>query len=130
MIFVQFTISSTVLCLCIYQMLTTNLLSVEFAYSSSYLGSMLIQIYLYCWFGNEVTLKVDYLNILKPFKTLSFSGIFNLLKAILANLLFNQLLKYIEYWNRKRRLRNGLADASSWFNEDSFDNYYTICEAN
>ncbi|XP_018055760.1 PREDICTED: odorant receptor Or1-like [Atta colombica] len=69
MIFVQFTISSTVLCLCIYQMLTTNLLSVEFAYSSSYLGSMLIQIYLYCWFGNEVTLKVDYLNILKPFKT-------------------------------------------------------------
>ncbi|KAG5323693.1 OR94B protein, partial [Pseudoatta argentina] len=57
MIFVQFTISSTVLCLCIYQMLTTNLLSVEFAYSSSYLGSMLIQIYLYCWFGNEVTLK-------------------------------------------------------------------------
>ncbi|XP_018351974.1 PREDICTED: odorant receptor Or1-like [Trachymyrmex septentrionalis] len=69
MIFVQFTISSIVLCLCIYQMLTTNLLSVEFAYSSSYLGSMLIQIYLYCWFGNEVTLKVDYLNILKPFKT-------------------------------------------------------------
>ncbi|KYN16654.1 Putative odorant receptor 94b [Trachymyrmex cornetzi] len=57
MIFVQFTISSTVLCLCIYQMLTTNLLSVEFAYSSSYLCSMLIQIYLYCWFGNEVTLK-------------------------------------------------------------------------
>ncbi|XP_024867834.1 putative odorant receptor 71a [Temnothorax curvispinosus] len=57
MIFVQFTISSTVLCLSIYKMLTKNLLSLEFAWSSSYLGCMLMQIYLYCWFGNEVTLK-------------------------------------------------------------------------
>ncbi|XP_012060575.1 PREDICTED: odorant receptor Or2-like [Atta cephalotes] len=57
MISVQFTISSTVLCLSIYKMLTKNLLSLEFAWSSSYLGCMLMQIYLYCWFGNEVTLK-------------------------------------------------------------------------
>ncbi|KYQ48595.1 Putative odorant receptor 92a [Trachymyrmex zeteki] len=57
MIFIQFTISSTVLCLSIYKMLTKNLLSLEFAWSSSYLGCMLMQIYLYCWFGNEVTLK-------------------------------------------------------------------------
>ncbi|XP_028050636.1 odorant receptor 67a [Monomorium pharaonis] len=57
MIFVQFTVSSTVLCLSIYKMLTKNLLSLEFAWSSSYLGCMLMQIYLYCWFGNEVTLK-------------------------------------------------------------------------
>ncbi|XP_071572507.1 uncharacterized protein [Temnothorax nylanderi] len=34
MIFVQFTISSTVLCLSIYKMLTKNLLSLEFAWSS------------------------------------------------------------------------------------------------
>ncbi|XP_011695163.1 PREDICTED: odorant receptor Or1-like [Wasmannia auropunctata] len=57
MIFVQFTVSSTVLCLSIYKMLTKNLLSLEFAWSFSYLGCMLMQIYLYCWFGNEVTLK-------------------------------------------------------------------------
>ncbi|XP_012059783.1 PREDICTED: uncharacterized protein LOC105622991 [Atta cephalotes] len=59
MIFVQFSISSTVLCLSIYKMLTKNLLSLDFAYNLSYLGCMLMQIYLYCWFGNEVTLKIN-----------------------------------------------------------------------
>lgn len=62
MIFIQFTVSSTVLCLSIYKMSTKSLLSFEFAWSLSYLGCMLMQIYLYCWFGNEVTLKVN-LNI-------------------------------------------------------------------
>ncbi|XP_014483286.1 PREDICTED: odorant receptor 94a-like [Dinoponera quadriceps] len=57
MIFVQFTVSSTVLCLSIYKMSTKSLLSFEFVWSLSYLGCMLMQIYLYCWFGNEVTLK-------------------------------------------------------------------------
>ncbi|XP_025262357.1 putative odorant receptor 71a [Camponotus floridanus] len=57
MILVQFSISSTVLCLSIYKMSTKSLLSLEFAWSLSYLGCMLTQIYLYCWFGNEVTLK-------------------------------------------------------------------------
>ncbi|XP_011695162.1 PREDICTED: odorant receptor 4-like [Wasmannia auropunctata] len=57
MIFVQFTTSSTVLCLSMYKMLMKNLLSLEFAWSFSYFGCMLMQIYLYCWFGNEVTLK-------------------------------------------------------------------------
>ncbi|XP_011883219.1 PREDICTED: putative odorant receptor 92a [Vollenhovia emeryi] len=57
MIFLQFTVSSTVLCLSIYKMLTKDLMSIDFAWSSTYLGCMLMQIYLYCWFGNEVTLK-------------------------------------------------------------------------
>ncbi|XP_070161895.1 odorant receptor 67a-like [Polyergus mexicanus] len=57
MILVQFSISSTVLCLSIYKMSTKSLLSFEFAWSLTYLGSMLMQIYLYCWFSNEVTLK-------------------------------------------------------------------------
>ncbi|XP_072746701.1 putative odorant receptor 92a [Anoplolepis gracilipes] len=57
MILVQFSISSTVLCLSIYKMSKKSLLSFEFAWSLSYLGCMLMQIYLYCWFGNEVTLK-------------------------------------------------------------------------
>ncbi|KAF3054259.1 Odorant receptor 047 [Nylanderia fulva] len=57
MILLQFSISSTVLCLSIYKMSKKSLLSFEFAWSLSYLGCMLMQIYLYCWFGNEVTLK-------------------------------------------------------------------------
>ncbi|XP_020279052.1 odorant receptor Or2-like [Pseudomyrmex gracilis] len=57
MIFLQFTISSTVLSLSIYKMSTKSILSFDFAWSLSYLGCMLTQLYLYCWFGNEVTLK-------------------------------------------------------------------------
>ncbi|XP_011330821.1 odorant receptor Or1-like isoform X2 [Ooceraea biroi] len=60
MILLQFTISSTVLCLSVYEMSKKNLLSFEFAWSSLYLGCMLMQIFLYCWFGNEVTLKVGH----------------------------------------------------------------------
>ncbi|EFN88818.1 Odorant receptor Or1 [Harpegnathos saltator] len=63
MIFVQFVVSSMVLCLSIYKMSTKNLLSFEFVWSLSYLGCMLMQIYLYCWFGNEVTLKVGHFKI-------------------------------------------------------------------
>ncbi|KAL6258340.1 hypothetical protein P5V15_010425 [Pogonomyrmex californicus] len=57
MIFMQFTVSSIVLCLTIYKMLMKNLLSAEFVWISTYLGCMLGQIFLYCWFSNEVTLK-------------------------------------------------------------------------
>ncbi|KAL0119581.1 hypothetical protein PUN28_007789 [Cardiocondyla obscurior] len=57
MICLQFTVSSIVLCLSIYKMLAKSLLSMEFAWCLSYLGSMLMQIFLYCWYGNEVTLK-------------------------------------------------------------------------
>ncbi|CAL7950594.1 unnamed protein product [Xylocopa violacea] len=58
-IFLQFSISSTVLCLSILKMSTENPLSVNFLWSGFYLCCMLMQVYLYCWFGNEVTLKSD-----------------------------------------------------------------------
>ncbi|KYN32658.1 Putative odorant receptor 92a [Trachymyrmex septentrionalis] len=78
MIFVQFSISSTVLCLSIYKMLTKNLLSLDFAYNLSYLGCMLMQIYLYCWFGNEVTLKVSHLKILELLNTEIGSAVYEM----------------------------------------------------
>nr|XP_012227125.1 PREDICTED: odorant receptor Or2-like [Linepithema humile] len=58
MMFIQFSISSLVLCMIVYKLSTmTSLFTLDFAYLSSYLCAMLMQIYLYCWYGNEVTLK-------------------------------------------------------------------------
>ncbi|CAK9813035.1 Odorant receptor Or1 [Anthophora plagiata] len=59
MIFLQFSISSTVLCLSIYKMSTIDPFSMNFVWCASYLCCMLTQVYLYCWFGNEVTLKSE-----------------------------------------------------------------------
>ncbi|XP_076544268.1 uncharacterized protein LOC117603483 [Osmia lignaria lignaria] len=56
-VLIQFLVSSTVLCLSIYQMSTLDLFSMDMVFSYSYLGSMLMEVYLYCWFGNEMTLK-------------------------------------------------------------------------
>ncbi|GAB1863872.1 Odorant receptor [Camponotus japonicus] len=58
MIFVQFSLISLVLCMSVYKLSTmTSLFTFEFAYTFSYLCSMLMQIFLYCWYGNEVSLK-------------------------------------------------------------------------
>ncbi|XP_072767831.1 putative odorant receptor 71a isoform X2 [Anoplolepis gracilipes] len=58
MIFVQFSLISLVLCMSVYKLSTmTSLFTLDFAYLFSYLCSMLMQIFLYCWYGNEVTLK-------------------------------------------------------------------------
>ncbi|XP_033175465.1 odorant receptor Or1-like [Bombus impatiens] len=57
MIFLQFCISSIVLCLSVYQFSTVDPFSMNFLWSGFYLCCMLMQVYLYCWFGNEVTLK-------------------------------------------------------------------------
>ncbi|GAB1863873.1 Odorant receptor [Camponotus japonicus] len=58
MIFVQFSLISLVLCMSIYKLSTmTSLFTLDFAHTFSYLCSMLMQLFLYCWYGNEVTLK-------------------------------------------------------------------------
>ncbi|XP_017766722.1 PREDICTED: odorant receptor Or1-like [Eufriesea mexicana] len=57
MIFLQFSISSLVMCLSIYKISTINPFSMNFVWSGSYLCCILMQVYLYCWFGNELTLK-------------------------------------------------------------------------
>ncbi|XP_076241167.1 uncharacterized protein LOC143183504 [Calliopsis andreniformis] len=59
MMFLQFSISSTVLCLTIYKISTANSLDIKVLWDLSYLCCMLMQVYLYCWFGNEVTLKSE-----------------------------------------------------------------------
>ncbi|XP_076634664.1 odorant receptor 67a [Colletes latitarsis] len=56
-IFAQFCISATVVCLCIYTMSTEPSFNINFVWSFSYLCSMLMQVYLYCWYGNEVALQ-------------------------------------------------------------------------
>ncbi|XP_070153343.1 odorant receptor Or2-like [Polyergus mexicanus] len=56
--FIQFSLISLVLCMSVYRLSTmTSLFTIDFAYMFSYLCSMLMQIFLYCWYGNEVTLK-------------------------------------------------------------------------
>lgn len=58
--FIQFSMISLVLCLSVYKISNmTTLLTLDFAYVFSYLGSMLTQIFLYCWYGNEISLKVN-----------------------------------------------------------------------
>ncbi|KAI4483565.1 hypothetical protein M0804_007825 [Polistes exclamans] len=57
MIFMQFSLSSTVLCMSVYKLSTKDLISFDFLWTFCYLACMLIQLFLYCWYGNEVTLR-------------------------------------------------------------------------
>ncbi|KAF3054237.1 Odorant receptor 030 [Nylanderia fulva] len=52
-----FFFSLITLCTSIYQMSKTKLLSPEFFTFILYLGSIMFQIFLYCWYGNELDLK-------------------------------------------------------------------------
>ncbi|KAK2576115.1 hypothetical protein KPH14_007448 [Odynerus spinipes] len=62
-IFIQFFISSLVLCVSLFQLLKNDLLSMEFLALVIYLSTLLVQIYLYCWYGNEVKLKSAYIAV-------------------------------------------------------------------
>ncbi|XP_039311113.1 uncharacterized protein LOC105201627 [Solenopsis invicta] len=52
-----FFFSLVTLCTSIYQMSNKKLFGVEFFAFVMYLGSMLFQVFSYCWFGNELDLK-------------------------------------------------------------------------
>ncbi|XP_014207972.1 putative odorant receptor 71a [Copidosoma floridanum] len=56
-IFFQFVTSSLVLCSSVYLLSRMTLLSVHFMSLSLYLSCMLYQIFLFCWYGNEVILQ-------------------------------------------------------------------------
>ncbi|XP_035718471.1 odorant receptor Or1-like [Vespa mandarinia] len=56
-IFSQFFISSIVLCSSMFELLKNDLLSTEFMALIIYLSTLLVQIYIFCWYGNEVKLK-------------------------------------------------------------------------
>ncbi|KAI4483691.1 hypothetical protein M0804_007951 [Polistes exclamans] len=56
-IFFQFFGSTLTVCFTLYQLTKISPASVEYAKMSLYMYCMLIQIYLYCWYGNLITLK-------------------------------------------------------------------------
>ncbi|XP_015180690.1 PREDICTED: odorant receptor Or1-like isoform X1 [Polistes dominula] len=62
-IFAQFFISSIVLCLSMFELLKNDLLSIEFFALVLYLSTLLIQIYIFCWYGNQVKLKSSHVAI-------------------------------------------------------------------
>lgn len=62
MIFSQFVISALVICVSLCQMLKKDILSTEFLSMTLYLSTLLAQIFIYCWYANEVKLKVCPLN--------------------------------------------------------------------
>ncbi|EFN73175.1 hypothetical protein EAG_05301 [Camponotus floridanus] len=54
-----FMFSMVTLCTSIFQMSKKKILSVGFLSLILYLGSMLFQVFFYCWYGNELQLKVQ-----------------------------------------------------------------------
>ncbi|XP_046833014.1 uncharacterized protein LOC124430467 [Vespa crabro] len=57
--FIQFFGSTMTVSFTLYQLTKISSTSVEYAKMSLYMYCMLIQIYLYCWYGNLVTLKSE-----------------------------------------------------------------------
>ena len=57
-VFLQFSISTLVLCVSVYQLSTLNLFTTEFASIILYLLCMLIQVFFLCYYGSEITLEV------------------------------------------------------------------------
>ncbi|XP_014295858.1 odorant receptor 46a [Microplitis demolitor] len=56
-IFIQYSFSSLILCLIVQSSTKLVFMSPEFIFMVIYLGCMLLQIFLFCWYGNEVTLE-------------------------------------------------------------------------
>ncbi|XP_057317868.1 uncharacterized protein LOC130662913 [Microplitis mediator] len=54
-IFIQYSFSSLILCLILQSSTKLVFMSPEFIFMVIYLGCMLLQIFLFCWYGNEVT---------------------------------------------------------------------------
>nr|XP_012143128.1 PREDICTED: odorant receptor 46a, isoform A-like [Megachile rotundata] len=56
-IFVQFSVSTLVVCFTLYMLVTTKNSNDQFFKVIMYACSMLVQIFFFCWYGNEVKLK-------------------------------------------------------------------------
>ncbi|KAK0071753.1 hypothetical protein PV326_000899, partial [Microctonus aethiopoides] len=56
-IFVQFSISTLVLCVSVQTLTMLSFMSMEFIIVMTYLACMLAQIFVLCWYANEVTLN-------------------------------------------------------------------------
>jgi len=58
---IQFVVSTLVVCFNLYQLTRTTTTNAKYIQLALYMCSMLTQIFFYCWYGNEVKLKVyDY----------------------------------------------------------------------
>ena len=141
MIFLQFSISSTVLCLTIYKTSTVDSFDVDIVWNFSYLCCMLMQVYLYCWFGNEVTLKVGtefrfleslYLSVRYPKLNLTDDRAQKILKYFNCGVYSFHLdtayerMIFLEYESGRCYLRNGLDGPPCQCNEGFIDNHDKI----
>lgn len=54
----QFVVSTLVVCSNLYQMTKSTTLDASYFPLLLYMSCMLTQIFIYCWYGNEVKLKV------------------------------------------------------------------------
>lgn len=67
-IFVQFGISTLAVCFSLYVLVTAKTTNMKTVMDLVYISGLLVQIFFYCWHGNELKLKVDY-----GIKTLNWS---------------------------------------------------------
>ncbi|XP_063827150.1 odorant receptor 94b-like [Ostrinia nubilalis] len=58
-ILVQFGIGGWILCMAAYKMIGLNILSIEFASMTLFITCILTELFLYCYYGNEVTVESD-----------------------------------------------------------------------
>uniref|UniRef100_A0A0C9RRE0 Odorant receptor n=1 Tax=Fopius arisanus TaxID=64838 RepID=A0A0C9RRE0_9HYME len=58
-IFIQYSVSSFVICVSAYKLVNLEVGDPEFTFAVLYCSSMIIQTFFYCWYGNEVILEVS-----------------------------------------------------------------------
>ncbi|RVE42000.1 hypothetical protein evm_013345 [Chilo suppressalis] len=58
-ILVQFGIGGWILCMAAYKLVSFNILSIEFASMILFITCILTELFLYCYYGNEVTVESD-----------------------------------------------------------------------
>ncbi|XP_063827159.1 odorant receptor 4-like [Ostrinia nubilalis] len=58
-VLVQFTVGGWILCMAAYKIVSVNVLSFEFASTTLFIVCILTELFLYCYYGNEVTVESD-----------------------------------------------------------------------
>nr|ARO76427.1 odorant receptor 21 [Conogethes punctiferalis] len=58
-VLVQFTVGGWILCMAAYKIVSVDILSFEFASTTLFIVCILTELFLYCYYGNEVTVESD-----------------------------------------------------------------------
>ena len=66
-VFLQYSVSSVVLCVSVYELSKMKLFSPEFTTLMLYVTCMLVQIFIYCFYGGEMTRQVYTYYVLTDF---------------------------------------------------------------